>query len=161
MKKLIFAAVAVLGFMTTQAQDGGFKIGVHAGLPIGTFGDFYSFNAGVDAAYMWPVADKFQLGATTGYSYFAGKEFLGVKVNGGFVPVAASGQYSFTDNLFGGLDLGYAAYAGDGNGDGGVYYQAKFGYQADAYELYAGYKAISATGGSVATIGLGFNYKFN
>lgn len=163
-KKIFFTALAVLAFGATNAQEAGFKAGVHAGLPMGNAGDVYSFNFGADVAYMWPISDGFQAGVTTGYSYYAGKSidygFGAVKVNGAFIPVAASGQYAFTDNLFGGLDLGYALYSGDGNGDGGIYYQPKFGYQTEKYEVYLGYKGVSVTGGSISSVGVGFNYKF-
>ncbi len=174
MKKIIFTAAAAFAFAFSNAQDAGFKAGIHLGMPIGTSGDSYSFNGGVDAAYMWSVADKFQAGLTTGYSYYAGKEVstpsitigaitipgTSVKVNGAFIPVAATGQYSFSDKIFGGLDLGYAIYAGDGSGDGGFYYQPKVGYQTEKYEIYASYKGISVDGGSISSVGLGFNYKF-
>lgn len=169
MKKLLLTAAAVFAFGFANAQEGGFKAGVNVGMPIGTAGDVYSFSGGVDAAYLWNVADKFNVGATTGYTYFSGKDitvpagFFGtvkIKNNGGFIPVAGTAQYSITDNLFAGADLGYAVYAGDGNADGGVYYQPKFGYQTEKIELYVGYKGISVTGGSIATVGLGFNYKF-
>ncbi len=165
MKKIFLTMAAVFAFSFANAQDdGGFKAGIHAGIPMGDAGDLYSFNAGLDVAYMWNVADKFQAGVTTGYSYYAGKAFdtgFGeVKVNGAFIPVAATGQYSFSDSLFGGLDLGYALYSGDGDGDGGLYYQPKVGYQTEKMELYLGYKAVAVTGGSVSSVGLGFNYKF-
>lgn len=164
MKKIIFTLVAFAAFGVANAQEAGFKAGIHAGIPMGDAGDFYSANFGLDVAYMWPVADKFAAGVTTGYSYFSGKSFdtgFGeVKVNGAFIPVAASGQYSFTENIFGGADLGYAVYSGDGDGDGGFYYQPKVGYQTTKIEVYAAYKGISVEGGSVSTVGLGFNYKF-
>ncbi|RXR20408.1 hypothetical protein EQG63_00295 [Flavobacterium amnicola] len=160
MKKLLLTAAAVFTFGFANAQEGGFKVGINAGMPIGTSGDIYSFTGGVDAAYLWNVGDKFNAGVTTGYAYYSGKEFFGVKVNGGFIPVAGTAQYSVTDNLFAGADLGYGLYAGDGNGDGGFYYQPKFGYQTEKIELYAGYKGVSVTGGSIASVNLGFNYKF-
>ena len=78
----------------------------------------------------------------------------------GFIPVAATAQYSLTDNLFLGADLGYGIYTGKGESDGGVYYQPKFGYQNEKIELYAGYKGISVDGGSFSSLNLGFNYKF-
>jgi len=165
MKIIILSVLAVFAFGAAQAQDGGFKAGVHLGLPMGDAGDVYSFNFGLDVAYMWGISDNFHAGVTTGYSYFSGKEidlgeFGSLKVNGAFIPVAASGQYSFSDNFFGGVDLGYALYAGDGEGDGGLYYQPKVGYQTEKYEIYASYKGISADGSTISTVGLGFNYKF-
>jgi hypothetical protein len=169
MKKIILTVAAVFVLSFANAQDGGFKAGIHAGLPIGVAGDVYSANFGVDLAYMWNVADKFQAGVTTGYSFYSGKsvdlgfgEFIlaTTKVNGAFIPIAATGQYSLSDKLFVGADLGYALYSGDGDGDGGLYYQPKFGYQTEKIEVYLGYKGVSVTGGSVSSVGLGFNYKF-
>ena len=170
MKKLILSIAAVLTFGFANAQDAAFKAGIHAGLPIGDAGNVYSFNAGVDVAYMWAVSDEFKVGATTGYSYFAGKTidtvipFFGtIKTKvpaAGFIPVAGSAQYSVSENLFLGADLGYALYVGDANSDGGLYYQPKFGYQTDKVELYLGYRGISVNGGSITSVALGFNYKF-
>lgn len=165
MKKIILSFVAVMAFSFASAQDGGFKAGIHAGIPMGDAGDVYSSNFGLDVAYMWPLAEKFHAGVTTGYSYFSGKSIdlgfgISAKVNGAFIPVAASGQYSFTENIFGGADLGYALYSGDGDGEGGFYYQPKVGYQTEKIEVYAAYKGVSVEGGSISSVGLGFNYKF-
>jgi len=173
MKKIVLAAIAVLTFGWANAQDGKFKVGVHAGLPMGDFKDFYSVNLGLDAAYMWEVADKFSVGATTGFSTYLAKEhtYTGlvmtpfptlteIKVKGknaSFIPVAGTAQYSLTDKLFVGVDLGYAISVGEG--DGGFLYQPKFGYQNEKIELYASYKGISNEG-SISSLNLGFNYKF-
>lgn len=168
MKKLIFTAVAVFAFGFTNAQDGSFKIGAHVGLPTGDLKEGYSLNVGGDVAYLWNVADKFKAGATAGYTAYLGKtETFAVGGNSiefknetvGFIPVAATAQYSLTDDLFIGADLGYAIYASKGEGDGGVYYQPKFGYQTDKIELYLGYKGISQDGSSANSFNLGFNFK--
>jgi hypothetical protein len=179
MKKIIVTALAVFAFSFANAQDGNFKAGIHLGMPMGDAKNIYSLNWGLDAAYLWKVADNFQAGLTTGYSSFSGKDITTstpavyasgilvypetsstVKVNAAYIPLAASGLYSFSDNIFGGLDFGYAIYSGNGGGNGGVYYQPKVGYQTEKYEVYAGYKGISANGGTISSIGLGFNYKF-
>ena len=126
---------------------------------MGDIKDVSSLNIGVDAAYMWKVLDEFYVGATAGYTDYIGKSGYS---SFGFIPIAASGQYSLTDNLFLGADLGYAIYAGSGSGDGGFYYQPKFGYQADKIEVYLGYKGISISSGGTFTyssVNLGFNYK--
>jgi len=177
MKKIILSAIAIMALGTAaQAQDeGGFKVGIHAGIPMGDAGDFYSFNAGVDVAYMFPIADEFLLGVTSGYSYFAGKEFeqtyspgfgmpaitvTGPKVNGAFLPVAAAAKYSLSESFFIGADLGYALYIGDGEGDGGAYYQPKVGWQSESIEVFASYKGIAVEDTSISTIGVGAAYKF-
>lgn len=169
MKKITLSIIAVLAFGFANAQDGHFKVGAHVGLPMGDIKDLSSVNLGVDVAYLWNVADKFSVGATTGYTTYLAKShtissgFVTFDVKGddaGFIPVAATAQYSISDNLFVGADLGYAIYAGSGDGDGGVIYQPKFGYQTEKIEVYAGYKGISADGLTFSSINVGFNYKF-
>ncbi len=180
MKKLILSGLAVCTFGFASAQEvAGFKAGIHAGIPTGDFSDFYSFNFGVDAAYMWPVAENFKAGVTTGYSYYSGKEYtypvnvnpiqfravgdgnsVSVKVNAAFIPIAASAQYSIMEMLYLGLDLGYAIYVGDGDGDGGLYYQPKIGYQMEKIEVYLGYKGISENSNTLSSVNLGAAYKF-
>lgn len=170
MKKIILALIAVMAFGLANAQEGSFKVGVHAGLPMGDIKDSYSVNLGLDVAYLWKINDKFSAGATTGYSTYLGKDkkyqilgFSGsVKIpDAGFIPVAATGQYSLTDNLFAGVDLGYAIATGSGDSNikGGFLYQPKFGYQNEKIEVYAGYKGIESVG-TFSSINLGFNYKF-
>lgn len=161
MKKLFFTAVAVLAFGFANAQEGSFKGGVHFGLPMGDIKDAYSLNAGLDLAYMWNIADKFSAGVTTGYDYYSGKTVGGVKFDAaGFVPVAGTAQYAFTENIFGGVDLGYAIGVAPSGIESGFLYQPKVGYQTEKFEVYAGYKGIAVTGGAFSSIGLGFNYKF-
>jgi hypothetical protein len=150
------SAIAVMAFGFANAQDGHFKVGAHVGLPLGDYKDFTSVNLGVDAAYLWNVADQFSAGVTTGYTAYLGKDGWG---DFGFIPVAATAQYSLSDDLFLGADLGYAIYAGSGGGDGGFLYQPKFGYQNEKVELYLGYKGIS-NNGTVSSLNIGFNYKF-
>ncbi|WP_456314956.1 hypothetical protein [Pseudomonas shirazensis] len=166
MKKIVLAVMALMTFGFANAQEGKFKVGVHAGLPMGDSNDFYSVNLGADVAYLVKVADKFTVGATTGFSSYLGKDHsysvgpysYSVKAkDASFIPVAATGQYSLTDKFFVGADLGYAISVGDG--DGGFLYQPKIGYQNNKIEVYAGYKAIS-NDGTLASLNLGFNYKF-
>lgn len=165
MKKLLLSAIAVCAFGITSAQEGGFKAGVNVGMPMGDIKDGYSLAIGVDVAYMWSISDEFQVGATVGYSTYMAKEydFMGVKIkpdNAAFLPIAATGQYAFTENIFVGADLGYALGMAPSGMDGGMLYQPKVGYQTETFEVYAGYKGISVTGGTFSSIGVGFNYKF-
>ena len=169
MKKIILAAVAVMAFGFANAQEGQFKLGAHVGLPMGDFKDAYSLNVGADVAYLWNVADGFKVGATTGYSAYLGKTtsinlgFGSVETKtttASFVPVAATAQFSVADNLFLGADLGYAVNVGKGDGNGGVYYQPKFGFQTDKVEVYLGYKGISLERGSFSSLNVGMNFKF-
>lgn len=166
MKKLMFSALALFAFGFANAQDdGGFKAGVHFGLPMGDAGDLYTMNLGLDVGYMWNVAEDFKAGVATGYTMYMGDTvdtgFGEVDIDdAGFIPVAASGQYSIMDNLFLGLDFGYAVYVGSEDGaDGGLYYQPKVGYQTEKIEIFLGYKGIS-NDGDISSFGIGAAYKF-
>lgn len=165
MKKIILTAMTVFAFSFANAQDGGFKAGINLGFPMGDIKDSYSLTIGLDVAYTWAVADKFQAGFTTGYAHYMGdkKEFMGVEIDiddAGFIPIAATAQYGITDNLFLGADLGYALGVSPDGNDGGFLYQPKFGYQTEKIEVYTGYKGISVDGGTFSSINIGFNYKF-
>ncbi|TPG37818.1 hypothetical protein [Flavobacterium pectinovorum] len=168
MKRIILSTIAVMAFGFASAQDGHFKVGAHVGLPLGNTSDLFSVNLGADVAYLWNVSDKFSAGIVTGYTTYVGKEYNGYigsvsyamirSTNQSFIPVAGTAQYSITENLFVGADLGYAINV-DGDLDGGFLYQPKFGYQNKKIELYAAYKGIS-NNGTLASLNLGFNYKF-
>lgn len=175
MKKLLFiAAVSLLGTTAINAQENHFKVGAHAGLPMGDAGDSYSFNAGVDVAYTFGISDNFEVGATTGYSHYFGKEvnipgvsFMGVSIPGqsykfnvGSIPVAATATYTFDGGFNVGADVGYAFLTGDADG-GGFYYQPKIGYTfAEKHMVYAGYKAISKDGAELSSVNIGYAIKF-
>ena len=50
--------------------------------------------------------------------------------------------------------------SGDGDGDGGVYYQPKVGYQMEMIDIFASYKGIAVEGTSISTVGIGAAFKF-
>lgn len=176
MKKLLLTvAIAVFGIIGTQAQEG-FKLGAHLGLPIGDIDEATSLNLGLDVAYHWNISGGFDLGVTTGYTTFTGKDYdvPGGEIEGdniSFIPIAASARYSFNEQWFVGADLGYAVATEDG-ADGGVYYQPKVGYKFLSVDLFAFYKGISikqeysngfATVESTTTagsVGIGAAYRF-
>ena len=167
MKKLILSAVALFafGFANAQEMDGGFQVGIHVGLPMGDVKDLTSFNAGLDLAYMWPAGEGFEIGAATGYDSWFAKDYeaFGVTIKGedaGFIPLAGALKYSVTENFFVGADLGYAFYVGDGDANGGFYYQPKVGYQMAEVDVFVGYKGISVDGGTFSAVTLGAAYKF-
>ncbi len=156
MKRIILSAAAILAFSFANAQDGGFKLGAHVGLPMGDIKDLFSANLGVDATYTWRIVDKLDAGLTAGYSSYLGKNNLD---SADFVPIAATAQYAITEDWFLGTDLGYAIYVGAGTTDGGFTYQPKLGYQTKDVELFAAYKGISLTGITYSSVNVGVNYK--
>ena len=179
MKRVLLTAVAVFGFAFANAQDATIKAGVHVGMPMGDIKDLTTLNVGADFTYLWEVADSFKAGFSTGITAYLPKEqefsypsfdlatftFTTVteKVKGDtvlFLPVTGSAEYSFTENIFVGADLGYAVGLAPDGVEGGLLYQPKLGYQTEKIALTLGYKAISQEGGSYSSVNLGFGYKF-
>ncbi|HFK5584024.1 TPA: hypothetical protein ACGZ92_000196 [Elizabethkingia anophelis] len=155
-KSLLLGAFALLGFAASAQTTGQLKIGANIGIPVGDVSNVSSFTMGLDAAYQWRLAENFDLGIATGYQHFFGKSGWS---DGGFIPLAASAQYSIDPKFFIGADLGYGFLTGKGSSGGGFYYQPKVGYQQPDWELYLGYKGVSDNG-SISSVNLGFNFKF-
>ncbi|WP_407480869.1 hypothetical protein [Elizabethkingia meningoseptica] len=159
-KLLLLGAFASLGFAASAQTTGQLKIGANIGIPVGDASNVSSFTMGLDAAYQWRVAPNFDLGLATGYQHF----FLKSKYKDwgasdfGYIPLAASAQYSIDPQFFIGADLGYGFATGKGSSGGGFYYQPKVGYQQPNWELYLAYKGISDNG-SISSVNLGFNFK--
>ncbi|WP_124640501.1 MULTISPECIES: hypothetical protein [Amniculibacterium] len=160
-KLLLLGAFALFGSMNAQS---GFKLGAHVGLPVGDAGDVYSFTLGADASYMWPVADSFSAGITSGYSAWLGKTVnygpVSVKYDTmSMVPIAATGQYKIAENFSLAADLGYGfVFGSGGSSDGGFYYQPKAAYHIGNGEVSLGYQGLSKNGSTISAINLGYSY---
>ncbi|SIQ34145.1 hypothetical protein SAMN05880574_110104 [Chryseobacterium sp. RU37D] len=138
-KLLLLGAFALLGGLM-QAQEG-FRLGGHVGAPLGDASDAASFTIGVEAAYMWNITKGLDIGATTGYSHFFGKDNAD---DFGFIPIAVSGKYKFDKlPLFVEMDLG-AAISTRNYINSGLYIAPRVGYQMKNAELYLGFQNISS-----------------
>ena len=174
MKKLFLTgALALFGLMSAQKTDSGIRLGVNAGIPVGDFGKLTTFTAGVDVAYLYPLAENFRLGVATGYSHYFGKktktDLILVTLKNevpdvGIIPVAATAEYTFGgSNVFLGVDLGYAFFTKKDfkNENGSFYYQPKLGYSFDKkHDLYFSYKGFTRNNISAGSINLGYAYNF-
>lgn len=140
MKRLLLLGAFALFGGIAHAQEG-FRLGGHVGAPLGDASDAASVTVGVDAAYMWNITKGLDIGATTGYSHFFGKDNVD---DFGFIPIAASGKYKFAKiPLFVGLDLG-AAISTKNYINSGLYIAPRVGYQMKNVELYLGFQNISS-----------------
>ncbi len=174
MKKLFLTgALALFGLMNAQKTESGIRLGVNAGIPVGDFGKFTTFTAGVDLAYLYPLAENFRLGVATGYSHYFGKktktDLILVTLKNevpdvGIIPVAATAEVTFGgSNVFLGADLGYAFFTKKDfkNENGSFYYQPKLGYSFDKrHDLYFSYKGFTRNNANVGSINLGYAYNF-
>ena len=174
MKKLFLTgALALFGLMSAQKTESGIRLGVNAGIPVGDFGKFTTFTAGVDLAYLYPLAENFRLGVATGYSHYFGKktktDLILVTLKNevpdvGIIPVAATAEFILGDsNVFLGADLGYAFFTEKDlkNENGSFYYQPKLGYSFDKrHDLYFSYKGFTRNNANAGSINLGYAYNF-
>jgi hypothetical protein len=174
MKKLFLTgALALFGLMSAQKTESGFRLGVNAGIPVGDFGKLTTFTAGVDLAYLYPLAENFRLGVATGYSHYFGKktktDLILVTLKNevpdvGIIPVAATAEFTLGDsNVFLGADLGYAFFTKKDfkNENGSFYYQPKLGYSFDKrHDLYFSYKGFTRNNANAGSINLGYAYNF-
>lgn len=159
MKKLLLLFIFTIFGITVAHTQSNWKIGVNAGIPVGDVHDVSSFNIGGDIAYLFGVSDVFTVGPLVGYSHFFeegdGEDFS-------FMPLAASGRFSFSDAFFVGADLGYALGVDSGN-DGGFYYRPKLGYNFGMVAIiasYAGIEVKDSGGGTFGTVNLGIEIGF-
>ena len=174
MKKLFLTgALALFGLMNAQKTESGIRLGVNAGIPVGDFGKLTTFTAGVDLAYLYPLAENFRLGVATGYSHYFGKktktDLILVTLKNevpdvGIIPVAATAEFTLGDsNVFLGADLGYAFFTKKDfkNENGSFYYQPKLGYSFDKrHDLYFSYKGFTRNNANAGSINLGYAYNF-
>ena len=174
MKKLFLTgALALFGLMNAQKTESGIRLGVNAGIPVGDFGKFTTFTAGVDLAYLYPLAENFRLGVATGYSHYFGKktktDLILVTLKNevpdvGIIPVAATAEFTLGDsNVFLGADLGYAFFTEKDlkNENGSFYYHPKLGYSFDKrHDLYFSYKGFTRNNANAGSINLGYAYNF-
>ena len=159
MRKLLLIACFALFAISANAQNE-FRGGLNFGLPIGDAGDLATFAIAVDLGYLFEITEEVQVGPTIGYSHSFGDEIdtiLGsIDLDDvQFLPIAATGHYNFTDQIWFGADVGYAVGLNDGN-DGGFYYSPKFAYGVtEQIDIIAAFRSVVFEDGSWDIISLG------
>lgn len=160
MKKLFL--ILMMGVTTSVFCQGNFRFGLNGGIPVGEVEDYSNFHLGADVAYMFNVAQFFEIGPMVGYSHYFTEDIntsLG-RINIDdvqFLPVAASGRLGL-DKIYLGADLGYAIGIDDGN-DGGFYYRPLVGYNIGNLGIALSYEGVSMDGDSFNSVNLGFEIK--
>ena len=161
-KVLCIAAMAVLGLVNVNAQEGVFNAGVNLGLPTGDMSDISSFAISVEANYLFQMSDEFKVGPSISYLHYIGKDIdLGVfgSINAGdvsFLPIAAAGRFDASEKLTIGADLGYGIGISPSGSEGAFYYRPMLGYNiSDAIMLQATYTGMSKDGSTISNFGIG------
>jgi hypothetical protein len=167
MKKLLlvatFAFASLLG-AKAQSDASGFHFGagINLGLPIGDFGDFWSFGIGVEAQGEYMFSEKFSGVVNSGYTSFFGKDLgNGVKADAvGLIPILAGVRVYPSSQFFIGARAGLGIFTGNGSSNTGFSYRPEIGYNGGAVQVALSFNGWSKDGGSLNHIGLTAIYVF-
>lgn len=145
-KTLLIAAILFTAFINANAQ-GEFKFGLgpNIGLPIGDAADISSFTIGAEVQGELKFSEKASGIATTGYTHFIGKDYFGIKLSYGAIPILVGGRVYPSEQFFIGGQIGYGFFTGDAS-SGGFAYKPHVGYNASNLQIGLSYNAISNDG---------------
>lgn len=169
MKKVfLVATLVVVGFLTANAQNTGFRFGagLHLGLPIGDWADYWSVGIGVEAQGEYMFSEKVSGVLNSGYTSFAGKKIdvgLGEqqKVDPvGLIPIMAGVRVYPAPQFFIGARAGLGILTGNGESTSAFQYRPEIGYNGGPIQIALGFNGLSKDGESNSFIGLTAIYVF-
>ncbi|MBP0905563.1 hypothetical protein ACFSKN_16820 [Mariniflexile gromovii] len=145
MKKITLCLVfAIVGFINLNAQE--FRLGVSGGVPLSVSNEY---SAALDISYLLNITDKFDVGLTTGLSYwFKRPEFYSGSVKFleteeiPLIPIALTTRFNVFKSFDLGLDLGYAIPMESEMYQSGFYFAPKVQYGiSKSTDIVLGYRA--------------------
>lgn len=169
MKKLIFAALFAVASTGAFAQDNSsnlrFSLGLEAGLPIGDFGDAFSFGIGGSAQANYWLDESLAITGNAGYMSFSGKEttVAGISFKPkalGVIPVLAGIEYNFTPQVFASAQLGISFLSGSGDGSAFTYAPGIGFRLGENVSALVKYQAMSKNSVTNSHVGLRLAYSF-
>jgi hypothetical protein len=160
-KLLLLVALFVLAVsVNAQNRDGKtFKIGAGAliGLPVGDYANVASLAYGIDLMGEYVVAPKIGITLSAGYLDWALKS--GISHYESYIPVLLGGKYSFSDKLYGSLQLG-VTYQTESGGSAFTFAPG-IGYKiSKKFDLLLKYQSASANSIDMSFLGLRIGYTF-
>ncbi len=168
MKKVLLSAaliVAVAFGANAQKEDGAklkFSVGLEAALPVGTFGDAFSFGIGGTAQANYNVSEGLDLTLNSGFLSYSVKSSVG-SGSLSFIPVLAGAQYNFTEKVYGSAQLGviFVSASGGGSSESDFTFAPGVGYKfTPNLDALLKYTSVSTTGSSAGSIGVRVAYTF-
>ncbi len=173
--KKIFLVLAIAAITTSaNAQDTRdkpllFSIGLEGALPVGDFGDAYSFGIGGTAQGEYKAAEDLGITLNAGYITYSGKDIT-VPIVGsykvpsfGLIPILAGAKYYFGGGAYAHGQLGIGIGTDEGQGSNFMY-SPGIGYLfAPGFDAELKYTGLSLSGedtGSLNSIGLRLAYNF-
>ena len=154
--KKIMSITLFLCAIYMSAQDG-LRLGLNAGIPLGSRGDFASFVANIDIEYDWAVSETVAAGIGTGVTVYSGKDmFADFK----YLPVMASADVSLSDAFSLGGDAGYGISLESGI-DGAFTYRFLARYMlSEHFDVTGRFNAFAGNGGTLTNTSIGLGYRF-
>lgn len=138
-----------------------FRLGVHAGLPVGQIETSSNLKAGLEVAYMYSIEDVFEVGPLAGYSHYFIKEGIDLPYYKSsesqdvhLIPLAVSGRVYLAERFFMGVDGGYALSLSNWT-NGGIYYRPKIGFVFYGFGIKAFYEGVNMDEGIISSVNLG------
>jgi hypothetical protein len=158
MKKLLLSIALVTFCLTANAQ---FSLGAGVGIPTGDVGEFTSTSYNLSATYMFGAESDFKFGLSASYLAFSGKTIDEIDFgNYAWLPIATVLNYSVSDKLSVGSDVGYGVGLSPEGLGGGFYLRPNITYAVgDKTSFNLNYSSISDDG-SISSFGLGLAYQF-
>lgn len=158
MKKLLLSFALVTFCLTANAQ---FSLGAGVGVPTGDAGDITSTSYNFSGTYMFGSESDFKFGLSASYLVFSAKTVEGEEtLNLEWLPIATVLNYSVSDKLTVGSDVGYGIGLSPEGIGGGFYLRPNITYAVgDRTSFNLNYSSISDDG-SISSFGLGLAYQF-
>lgn len=186
MKKLMLSLAVITAAIGANAQSSKetmkpfqFSVGLEAALPLGDFGDGYSFGIGGSVQGDYNVASDLAITANVGYISYSGKtvSFPAIVVGGvtvfpaqsyknptiGIIPLLAGIKYSFTPTFYGSAQIGAAIFTASGGGgnETTLAYAPGIGYKfTPNFDALLKYNGYSKNGTTNSSVGLRVAYTF-
>lgn len=172
MKKLFLSVIMITAVLSTNAQEKEqasssklkVSVGVETALPLGDFGDSYSFGIGGSVQTDYNFAENFDFTFNTGVITFLGKTVSDSKVpSQTVIPVLIGSKYSVSENSYVLIQAGTAIFTASGGAksESVFAYSPGFGYKftqkMDALLKYTGF---SRNGENISSVGLRLAYTF-
>ncbi len=171
MKKVLLSAALIVtvafGASAQKSDDGSklkFSAGLEAALPIGDFGEVWSFGIGGSAQVDYNVSEGLDLTLNAGVLSYSGKTVSGFSFPSiTFIPVLAGTKYAFTEKIYGSAQLGLTFISSTGSSTSGFTFAPGVGFKfTENLDALVKYTSVSGSNGSgsFGAIGVRVAYTF-
>jgi len=114
----------------SSCYNNSFSLGAESSLPVGLFGNVYSFGIGVSGQGNFRIANNLSLTLYAGYiNYFLKNSYGGG--NQGYIPLLNGIEFNISSGIYGSTQIGYTFYT---KGQGGAFtYSPGIGYKFSSH----------------------------